>query len=600
MFYYFILALICAIVSFVIIFDFDDYANAPEAGFLAAIVFVVVWLVCWLLLPNMGWRFTSWIGILLTVSAISFIIAGSLGVKTGANLVVTAAIVVFAVVFLFISWFSTAEAFHYKDYRDLLTVSETTDSNYHADFVPIKPDEMIKVDVPLAGKYASAVLEQDAAIGSSCCVNRFYRIRLQEDLNVTLATGETKILPLKGEVVYLSPLEHSSFWRWKRNRTTPGYILVSAQRQNEVYFITKVNGEYLRLKYLRSSFFDSYIKRHIRKAGYLNGVTNFSVVLDPSGRPFVTATLYCRTIGFSGEKVTGMLTVDVQTGEIKEYTLDNLPSWIDRVYPENFVRRYINYWGKYPQYSAKELEELKMKGETPKKLNWRNSFLSRTKVKMMTPGMTALYNNGERYIYTGIQSAGADDGTSGIMMFNSTTGEATLYKLEGGANEESTRAKFEKNYKIDAAEVSASEVIIYPVRGENLYFATLKGASGDFLGYGISSVKYRELAAVGKSVDEALLNYYVAKRNANLDTQAIESNTTESEVYKVSLMTMEDGIYYFRFEGISGKEYMALPKLSKELKWTQIGDRVQVSYSQSMAEDESIMLENFENLSFAF
>ena len=124
--------------------------------------------------------------------------------------------------------------------------------------------------------------------------------------------------------------------------------------------------------------------------------------------------------------------------------------------------------------------------------------------------------------------------------------------------------------------------------------------SGDFLGYGISSVKYRELAAVGKSVDEALLNYYVAKRNANLDTQAIESNTTESEVYKVSLMTMEDGIYYFRFEGISGKEYMALPKLSKELKWTQIGDRVQVSYSQSMAEDESIMLENFENLSFAF
>ena len=139
MFYYFILALICAIVSFVIIFDFDDYANAPEAGFLAAIVFVVVWLVCWLLLPNMGWRFTSWIGILLTVSAISFIIAGSLGVKTGANLVVTAAIVVFAVVFLFISWFSTAEAFHYKDYRDLLTVSETTDSNYHADFVPIKP-----------------------------------------------------------------------------------------------------------------------------------------------------------------------------------------------------------------------------------------------------------------------------------------------------------------------------------------------------------------------------------------------------------------------------------------------------------------------------
>ena len=54
------------------------------------------------------------------------------------------------------------------------------------------------------------------------------------------------------------------------------------------------------------------------------------------------------------------------------------------------------------------------------------------------------------------------------------------------------------------------------------------------------------------------------------------------------------------FEGVLGKEYMALPKLSKELKWTKAGDEVQVSYSQSMAEDESVMLETFENLDFVF
>ena len=104
------------------------------------------------------------------------------------------------------------------------------------------------------------------------------------------------------------------------------FIIVSAQRQNEVYFVTGINGEKLELRYLESACFGDNIWRHIRKAGYINGVDNLSVVLDPTGRPFVTASLYRRTIGFAGEKVTGMLTVDMQNGEVKEYKLNKLPS----------------------------------------------------------------------------------------------------------------------------------------------------------------------------------------------------------------------------------------------------------------------------------
>lgn len=580
MIYYFIFALICALVSFALIYDREDM-NAVFSGIISAVIFIVVWVICWWGLPAIGWRFTAWAWILFVVSLISLFISHFMSSESA--WLKTAIVAGFFIVFLLVRWFSTAEMFHYERYRDMLQVTEVADSNYHTDFVPIKPEEMIKVDLPLAAKYASAVLEQDAAIGSVCCLDKFYRVCLQEDLNVTLATGENKTLPLKGEVVYIAPLEHRSFWKWNKKKTTPGFIIVSAQRQNEVYFVTGVNGEDVQLRYLESACFGDNIWRHIRKAGYINGVDNLSVVLDPTGRPFVTATLYRRTIGFDGEKVTGMLTVDMQNGEVKEYKLNELPSWVDRVYSEKLISKYINDWGEYPEEHG-----------------YWNSVFAQNKVRKMTPGMCALYNADERYIYTGIQSAGADDGTSGIMMINSTTGEAIVYALQGGANEESTRAKFQQNYKIDAAEVIASEVIIYPVRGENLYFATLKGVSGDFLGYGVSSVKYRELAAVGKSIDEALLNYYVAKRNANLDTQAIEASSTQFEVHKVSLVAMEDGIYYFRFEGISGKEYMALPKLSKELKWTKVGDEVQVSYSQSMAEEQSIMLEKFENLSFNF
>lgn len=580
MFYYFLFALICALVSFAIIYDHEE-KNADIAGFCSVIIALVVWGICWWLLPNIGWRFSGWIWILLLALFISFVISSMLEQESFA-IKFLIALVLFTVLGL-VYWFTTSEMFHHERYREMLQVTEVYEGDFQEDFVPIKPEEMIKVDVPLAKKYASAVLEQDASIGSVCYLRNYYRIRLQNDLNVTLATGENKILPLAGEIVYVSPLEHRSFWKWNKKKTTPGFIIVSAQRQNEVYFVTGINGEKLELRYLESACFGDYIRRYIRKSGYLNGVENLSFVLDPNGRPFITATLYRKTIGFSGKKVTGMLTVDVQTGDIREYNLDELPSWVDRVYSEELIGKYIDDWGEYPQDQG-----------------YWNSVFAQNKVRKMTPGMTALYNEGERYIYTGIQSAGADDGTSGIMMINSRTGKATVYPLQGGANEESTRTKFEQNYKIDAAEVIASEVIIYPVKGENLYFTTLKGHSGDFLGYGVSSVKYRELAGVGKSIDEALLNYYMSKRNANLDTQVIGDYEAQSKVYKVSLVTMEDGLYYFRFEGVLGKEYMALPKLSKELKWTKAGDEVQVSYSQSMAEDESVMLETFENLDFVF
>lgn len=580
MWYYFLFALVSAIVCFIFSYDRDE-ENEVVSGIVSAVVFLLIFGGCWLCLPNIGLRFGAWFFILLVVSLIGFFVSScSYASSTGYKAIGIAA---FFVVFILVYWSTTSEMLHYEKYRSMLQVVEVDDGQFQKDFVPIKPEDMIKVDEELARKYASAVLEQDAAIGSVCELGNFCRIRLQSDINATLATGETKFLPLANEVVYVAPLEHRSFFKWNKKKTTPGFLIVSAQRQNEVYFVTGVNGEDVQLRYLESACFGDNIMRHIRKAGYINGVDNISFVLDQVGRPFMTATLYRKTIGFAGEVVVGMLTIDVQSGKIKEYDLDEFPLWVDRVYPTELIEKYIDDWGEYP-----------------KKHGYWNSVFAQNNVRKMTPGICDLYNGEERYFYTGIQSAGADDGTSGIMMINSKTGEAIVYALQGGANEMSTKQKFNMNYKIDAAEVHASDVIIYPVRGENLYFTTLKGASGDFLGYGVSSVKYRELAAVGKSIDEALLNYYVAKRNGALDSQAIDGDNQVTEIFTVTEKALEDGMYFFRFANIQGKEYMAPSKLSKELKWTKVGDKVRVSFSQSVAEEQTIMIEIFENLSFDF
>ena len=77
MFYYFLFALICALVSFAIIYDHEE-KNADIAGFCSVIIALVVWGICWWLLPNIGWRFSGWIWILLLALFISFVISSML------------------------------------------------------------------------------------------------------------------------------------------------------------------------------------------------------------------------------------------------------------------------------------------------------------------------------------------------------------------------------------------------------------------------------------------------------------------------------------------------------------------------------------------
>src|SRR6476620_7072211 len=98
--------------------------------------------------------------------------------------------------------------------------------------------------------------------------------------------------------------------------------MVSATNERDVKLIQNVGGKDIKIKYQPDAYFGSEISRYIYMNGYMTtGLTDFTFEVDDAGMPYWVMTKYQKTIGFSGNDAIGVIVVNAQTGEIKEYTL---------------------------------------------------------------------------------------------------------------------------------------------------------------------------------------------------------------------------------------------------------------------------------------
>ena len=108
------------------------------------------------------------------------------------------------------------------------------------------------------------------------------------------------LILVNGELVWVAPLEHEDVFKCNANRSTPGYITVSASNPNKVDFVTKLSEDYIDIVYQQSAFFGN----DLNKTFWGNGET------------------------------TGVVLVDAQDGEIEWYSVDDTPDWVDVIQPE--------------------------------------------------------------------------------------------------------------------------------------------------------------------------------------------------------------------------------------------------------------------------
>lgn len=486
---------------------------------------------------------------------------------------------------LFVRCGSSAEMFHSREYHELLKPQVLVDSTAVVDSTfanavhPIPVEKTISVKREYAEDLGSKRIENMPSLGSCCHFGQADMINLNGTFNVKTAEGKSETLTFDNEKVWVMPLEHSGFWKWRNNKVTKGYCIVSAHDPGRVFFVTELEGKPLKLRYLRSGCFGDEIERYLRTNGYASyGLTEYSMELNDEGRPYWVITVYEPTIGFGGEDATGVLVVDMQTGQIEEYAIADAPKWVDRIQPDEFLLDQIDDWGQYQK-------------------GWWNSWAGQDSVRKATPGMSLVYSDGKSYWYSGIQSAGADKSSSGFMLIDTRTKECKLYPV-AGINEQAAKEVIEAQSEwVRMSNFMANDPVLYNIHGVPTYYMTLTGDGIKNAGYAFVSLKSELIFAAAATPQKALQQYLNVLQSGGQFKISDGDKITE-EILKMTVrgIVCENGTYYVLFNEFKGKEFMGTTESFPELKWTKEGQKVKVSFTDTNA--KVIVLNSFDNCDF--
>lgn len=437
-------------------------------------------------------------------------------------------------------------------------IGEIQEKDFSTEISPIDLNEIPVLDNELANNLGEKRLGEEAGLGSQVTLREFTENYID------------------GKPYYVAPLLHSGFFKWLSNREgTPGYILISASNLRDVNLVKELDGKPINIKYQPNAFFTEDLKRKIYSSGYRSiGLTDFSFELDDSFRPHWVITMYENKTGLTGSDAVGVIVLDAQTGEMSEYSLEEIPDWVDRVIPVQHAIKQINYWGRYVHGF------------------WN---FSKKDMLMATEGSKVVYNDGRVYYYTGITSVGADESTTGFMLIDSKTKEASYYKIAGATEIAAMRSA---EGSVQQFSYEATFPILINVDGEPSYFLTLKDMQGLIKLYSFVNVRDYGVVGIGETLQQARSNYISKLRDRGqwqpLDN-AYEEIRLEGTVERIGSSIVDGTTYYYILLDINKEKiYIAPLTMSNQLPLTKTGDKIEIYYFDS--EGETINLSRFNNL----
>ena len=481
------------------------------------------------------------------------------------------------VVVVGIGFVASSVFFRAKTYSNIIDVDESksfASDIAEADFsnVPVLDDDSAKA-------LANRTLGDLAAIGK---VSQF-----------EISTAFTQI-NYKNNPVKLTTLAYGDVFKWLKNTKSglPGYVVVNMVSQ-KAELVTLPEGEYI--KYATTEHFGKYLMRHVRFSypTYIFDTPRFEI--DESGRPFWLCTVLDKTIGlFGGTDVKGVVIVDAITGEMTEYTVDEVKTskelqWIDGIYSDALLVEQFNYYGRY-------------------KNGFINSVLGQEGVKIATEGRNFIAKDDDVYAYTGVTSAGNDQAIIGFVLMNMRTKEANFYEVSGAKE---TSAQSSAQGEVQDYKYRATFPILLNISGEPTYFMSLKDSDNLVKRYAMVNVENYQVVSTGTTIADCTKDYVDSLKQNNIkidvDIDEIENatnNTEEADKPEVAREKKKgaiddirtaviggDSVYYISLEGDS--TYFSI-KASDEQSVVILnaGDTVTVSYEKVKAADGIITAES--------
>ena len=372
-----------------------------------------------------------------------------------------------------------------------------------------------------------------------------------------VSDSEYSQINYKGEPVRVAPLVYGNIIKWFNNRAQglPGYIVVNMVTQ-EADLVQLGDG----IKYSTGEHFGRNLYRTLRfrYPTMMFGDVNFEI--DEDGTPWWVCSRLVKRIGlFGGADAQGAVLVNAVTGE-SSY-MEEVPSWVDRVYDADLLVQQYNYHGRYVN-------------------GWINSWLGQKGITTTTEGYNYIALNDDVYLYTGVTSAGGDESNVGFILINQRTKEAKYYNITG-ATEYSAMSSAQG--AVQHLNYTATFPILLNISDQPTYFMALKDSAELVKMYAMVNVSDYQITATGTSVAQCQQNYeQLLSQNGVQVTAPVLDDAAEQETISGTVTEIRsavvDGntIFYF---ALGGDVYYAVSAQScQQAVIINVGDTVTITY----------------------
>ena len=436
------------------------------------------------------------------------------------------------VALLFGLGFFNSRIFRAKSYANVITVKE-------ADFTKDFPETNISTLALL--DRASAEKIGDTYLGTIDKVSQF---GISDDYRqITI-----------GEQPYrVSPLEYKNFWKWLSNR------------QEGISYYVKVNqttgkAELVRLaesmKYSDSEYLFRDTLRYLRFKYPFTIFGDPSFEVDDEGNPYYVATVYQPKFLLTSKDPSGVILLNAATGETKEYDLDSIPEWVDRVFSANNVITRVDDYYTYQD-------------------GFWNTVFSQTGVKKTTDSYNYISIGSDIYLYTGITSATADSSNLGFILVNMRTREVTNYKL-ASATESAAMASAEG--EVQEKKYTATAPTLAKLNDKAYYIVSLKDDAGLVKSYAVVDAEDYQQVTVNNDIETLISQFTDSDTSVLSGSTQVAGADQEVEVIQglvdqlASQMISGSTVYYI---SSSGKIYKvkATEETIDQLPFLKVGDQ---------------------------
>lgn len=428
-----------------------------------------------------------------------------------------------------------------KQYQQLMTV-ETR--NFAEDI-----EEADYRSIPLLDKDSAALLG-DRKMGS--LVDMVSQFEVADDYTqINYNNVPVRVTPL----VYASPIK----WLTNQRNGIPAYIRIDMTTQDTECVMLEEG-----IKYSKSEYFNRNLYRHIRFRfpTYIFGDQLFFEI-DDNGVPYWVCPVKKFNIGlFGGETVGRVVLVNAVTGECTDYAVEDVPTWIDKVYSAELLMQLYDYYGMYQH-------------------GFFNSILGQRDCLVTTDGYNYLALDDDVWVYTGITSVNGDQSNVGFVLMNQRTMETRYYEVEG-ATELSAMSSAEG--QVQNLGYRASFPLLLNIAGEPTYFMALKDDAGLVKKYAMVNVQKYQWVAIGDTIEECEKDYKELLSTNGIVSQSQGERLEISGAIELIAPVVIDGSTHY-YIGITGSDELFDVDISDEGLYGIVrykeGDRISLVYTEN-------------------